>query len=182
LGTDEIHWPLTFYLASLPLARKAKKRFGVFGIRVITRSCFDEAVDQVFEWAVIIGRARPHLVEEAVKSRWGESADALKRFLPEGVAAVDELLADPDPSRVRRALVEVASNLFGPRANTSVDEIEAMEYLETFAVVGMEFGARRPEDSRRLVESYLPYKAHKSYEDLERAALWLVDVWRRDYE
>ena len=182
MGTDKVHWPLTFYLASLPLAKKGKKRFGLFGARVIARSCFDEAVDQVFKWAVIIGRTRPHLVEEAVKSRWGESADALKPFIPESVAVFVELLADPDPSRIRRALVEVASNLFGPRASTPIDEIEAVDYLEVFAVFGMEFGARRPEDSLRLVESYIPDEAHKSYEDLERATLSLVDIWRRDYE
>jgi len=169
----------------------ARRRFPVFGKKVVNAALFLAARSLALEMGAVIGRARPQLVDRTIRSQSDPGA-SIQRIK----AIFRELLLDrikQGPPNTFDDLVEQVSVLENMRDSADADE--ALGNLTTYTMQGFVTGSEHPELTVQLVERRLaskrkvapllkeaglrlpPGPEFETYGDWERYLLTLVDTW-----
>lgn len=182
---------LPLFLIRPYLLPHVSKQFGFFGRRVVPGPVAYAAKLSGLEMGAVVGRARPDLIESVVKSHSDSAGDDARvseqrRLLR---VAADELANRLTSDATFDQLYPESPNEGAVDADAAIG-LAALEFL-----IGLEFGAARPDLTRTAIENQLTDKrgirralkaaglsdgssGYTSYAERESDVLTLVDVWQ----
>jgi hypothetical protein len=191
--------PLPLFILVRVCAPFTKKRFGLFGPRVMPGLFFEGVKSMALQVGAILGRARPDFVEAVVKSYSDRPSDSERvRFQRDALAGTAEgLLAGAGHPETFDDLAGFDESI--AHAGVWIDVREALPGLVQYLLVGLELGVRKPQLTRSLVDNEVKDRSgvrkallesglklpegrpFERYAEWEQYVLSEVDEWRRTW-
>jgi hypothetical protein len=145
--------PLPLFLVVRFLAPFVKRRFGPVGPRVVPALVSDSGRAMALMMGAVLGKARPDLIEPVARAYSGRPAgDERVHSQRQALArSAEDLLSKAHEPRTFYDLVESYPGF--ENSNTWADLKDAAASHAMYVLVGLEFGTRNPELTRRFVEN-----------------------------